>query len=248
MHDERLEWLVSASPAGTPHRDARAPEAAAHASLGHTQSRAGGMEARPPRPPLRSLSRSALSESNVPDNGDDCVKPERSNSVRTESEALHAALLRHRTLELQAKLRSGSLLGTAAPAPASPADLLPLPSSLPGGVSRTPAAGTAAATRWAPPPSGTRGSAALTPEEELRGCICGGAGSNHRPRTYTVVDWFDTWGSQVRSALLHAGRVIWGGGNGSGHGGNDNAHADAAPSAAQQQGPPVLVPMVVLAR
>ena len=197
----------------------------------------------PPRPPLRSLSSRALSESNVQGGPDDAVKPpERSNSLRTESEALHAALLRHRTLELQAKLRAGSPLGTAAAPPDGPTDLLPLPTSLPGGVSR-PAAARAEA-KWVPPPAGVRGSAALTPEEELRGCLCGGAGESHKPRSFTVLDWADLWGSQLRSAFVQAGTALWGGGSGNA----GNAEAANDPGEAKQRGPPVLVPMVVLAR
>ena len=199
----------------------------------------------PPRPPLRSLSSRALSESNVQGGPDDAAKPpERSNSLRTESEALHAALLRHRTLELQAKLRAGSPLGTAAAPSAGPADLLPLPSSLPGGVSRPAASRAEAAAKWVPPPAGTRGSAALTPEEELRGCLCGGAGESHKPRSFTVLDWADMWGSQLRSAFVQAGTALWGGGSGQA----GDAGAASNPGESNQRGPPVLVPMVVLAR
>ena len=199
----------------------------------------------PPRPPLRSLSSRALSESNVPSESDDAAKPpERSNSQRTESEALHAALLRHRTLELQAKLRAGSPLGTAAAPPPGPADLLPLPSSLPGGVSLPAAARAEAAAKWVPPPAGTRGSAALSPQEELRGCLCGGAGESHKPRTYTLIDWLDLWGSQARSAFVQAGTALWGGGKGNA----GKAGPPDAAGASSQQGPQVLVPMVVMAR
>ena len=232
--------------AGTPFRVARAPKALAQVSLRRARGcmGAGAME-RPPRPPLRSLSSRALSESNVPCEPDDAAKPpERSNSQRTESEALHAALLRHRTLELQSKLRAGSPLGTAAGPPASPADLLPLPSSLPGGISRPAAARAEAATKWVPPPSGTRGSAALSPEEELRGCLCGGAGESHKVRTFTVIDWLDLWGSQARSAFVQAGTAIWGGGKGNA----GDAGASNAAGASTQPGPPVLVPMVVMAQ
>jgi len=167
--------------------------------------------------------------------------PERSSSTRTEAEALHAQLLRHRTLELQARLRGGagsqtSLLGgDRGGAPGAQTDLLQLPSSLPGGTSRT-AVGMRGAAR---PPGVIRGSAALTPEEELRGCFCGSTG-NHRARTYTLADWLDTWGKELRSTLLHLGHAVFGGKAAS-------ASQSDAPAAVEQAPPPV-VPMVAMAR
>jgi len=179
------------------------------------------------------------------------AKPERSVSSRTSTEALQAALLRHRTLELQARLRGGSPLadaGSAAALASSGADAMPLPSSFPGGMSRPPLPGVAAAGR-AVPAGAIRGSAALTPQEELRGCLCGGAGAAHRPRTFTVVDWVDRWNEDMRSAFVAAGVAIWGGRSGGGKA--EPPPADAAgpaPAAPGEQGPPALVPMVVMAR
>lgn len=216
------------------------------------------------RRPPRSLSSRALSDTgntraaarNGSENGDRALKPERANSSRTDKEALQAALLRHRTLELQARLRAGSPLGADAGSAAglgsngatasSRLDALPMPSSFPGGTSRPPLPGVTAAGRAVAP--GARGSAHLTPEEELRGCLCGGAGSAHRPRTFTVVDWVDRWNEDMRCAFVAAGTALWGGRK-SGKDAATAADADAAePGTPQQQEAPALVPMVAMAR
>jgi hypothetical protein len=183
-------------------------------------------------------------------------------SPRSPEEATRAALLRHRTLLLQARMReatadaaaaaTGPLLPCPAHAGSSAASLRPVRAdsgrSAASSASASSSAARAAAAYIAEhgPPS-PRGSAMPTPGQELLGAFCGEA-PFHKPRSYTLADWLEVWGAQVREAALAAGMHVWrahGGRReeaGRRESGDGGATADAAAAAAEAAPPEEMQP------
>ncbi len=61
-----------------------------------------------------------------------------------------------------------------------------------------------------------------TPAQELLGAFCGEA-PFHKPRSYTLADWLEVWGTQMREAACAAGMHVWRARGGGGGGGGEAA-------------------------